>query len=82
MVALITAITGRVAVGAGLPFMLLIFGPVLLPELVSVFVVVVVVVEVLGADAAGGGGGGFSSDGGEVGHRAKPSKRAVVACMI
>ena len=81
MVALITAITGRVAVGAGLPFMLLIFGPVLLPELVSVFVVVVVV-EVLGADAAGGGGGGFSSDGGEVGHRAKPSKRAVVACMI
>lgn len=80
MVALITAITGRVAVGAGLPFMLLIFGPVLLPELVSVFVVVVVV-EVLGADAAAGGGG-FSSDGGEVGHRAKPSKRAVVACMI
>lgn len=79
MVALITAITGRVAVGAGLPFVLLIFGPVLLPELVSVFVVVVVV-EVLGADAAGGGG--FSSDGGEVGHRAKPSKRAVVACMI
>ena len=81
MVALITAIAGRVAVGAGLPFMLLIFGPVLLPELVSVFVVVVVV-EVLGADAAGGGGGGFSSDGGEVGHRAKPSKRTVVACMI
>lgn len=80
MVALITAITGRVAVGAGLPFVLLIFGPVLLPELVSVFVVVVVV-EVLGADAAAGGGG-FSSDGGEVGHRAKPSKRAVVACMI
>lgn len=72
MVALITAITGRVGVGAGLPFMLLIFGPVLPPELVSVFVVV----EVLA------GGGGFSSDGGEVGHRAKPSKRAVVACMI
>lgn len=67
MAAVITVITGRVGVGVGLPFMFFIFGPVFGP-------VVVVLV--------GGGGGGFSSDGGEVGHRAKPNKRAVVACMI
>lgn len=69
LAAVITVITGRVGVGVGLPFTFFIFGPVFGP-----------VVVVLVGD--GGGGGGFSSDGGEVGHRAKPSKRAVVACMI
>ena len=78
LVAVITVITGRVGVGVGLPFMFLIFGPVFVFAMLPVPLVFVPVSVVPG----GGGGGGFSSEGGEVGHRASPSKRAVVACMI